>query len=127
MQLERYTKIVGNFMQRSHWSGLTDVRTVSDELSDSDVSDCFSFATDQTLHITEVDKQDRRRFDPMTVMKREPNKFKRFINVLLQNVKEAFEKVEQEKRLIEDEVSDVLTFVDKVEMIMRERADGLKV
>jgi len=58
MQIAKYAQIIADKLKNVRFSGLTDVRTVSDELSDDESSDCFSRDSDQTLHITKIDEKE---------------------------------------------------------------------
>ena len=57
--------MVGKWIKQSRFSGLTDVRTVSYELSESDDSDFFSRCSDQTMRITEMDKETINNYNPI--------------------------------------------------------------
>ena len=52
MYLEKYTNMLKDRLMKCRFSGLTGVRTVSDDLSSSGD---FSFASDQTMAITKLD------------------------------------------------------------------------
>ena len=52
MYVEKYTNMLKERLMHCRFSGLTGVRTVSDDLSSS--SDDFSAASDQTMRITNL-------------------------------------------------------------------------
>ena len=52
MYIEKYTNMLKERLMHCRFSGLTGVRTVSDDLSSS--SDDFSAASDQTMRITNL-------------------------------------------------------------------------
>lgn len=58
-QIAKYAQMIAAKLVNVRFSGLTDVRTVSDDLSSSDSSsDCFSRDPDQTLHISKMDERE---------------------------------------------------------------------
>ena len=57
MYLEKYTNMLKERLKKCRFSGLTGVRTVSDELSSS--SEDFSAASDQTMRITKIVGEDK--------------------------------------------------------------------
>ena len=60
---EKFTTMLKERLKHCRFSGLTDIRTVSDELSsDNDGSGFFSAATDQTMTITDYDQQELAEF-----------------------------------------------------------------